>query len=110
MTIIRPSPQSISVSHRDPHLAAFYLQFISMIFPETSRVLIIIIIIIINSKVYLYADNASIFVKGKSVEAINSTLNSKLEKVSKWLQKLPHLKCQKNKINVVCHPTEARQI
>ena len=40
-----------------------------------------------NSKVYLYADDTAIFVKGKSVEAINRTLNSELEKVSKWLQK-----------------------
>ena len=40
-----------------------------------------------NSKVYLYADDTAIFVKGKSVDAINSTLNTELEKVSKWLQK-----------------------
>ena len=40
-----------------------------------------------NSKVYLYADDTAIFVKGKSVEAINRTLNSELEKVCKWLQK-----------------------
>ena len=42
-----------------------------------------------NSKVYLYADDTAIFVKGKSVEAINRTLNSELEKVSKWLKKKP---------------------
>ena len=53
-----------------------------------------------NSKVYLYADDTAIFVRGKSVEAINRTLNSELVKVSKWLQKnLPHLKCQKKKKN-----------
>ena len=40
-----------------------------------------------NSKVYLYVDDTATFVKGKSVEAINRTINSELEKVSKWLQK-----------------------
>ena len=40
-----------------------------------------------NSKVYLYADDTATFFKSKSVEAINRTLNSELEKVSKWLQK-----------------------
>ena len=60
-------------------LGPFYLQFISMIFPKNLESA--------NSKVYLYADDTAIFVKGKSVEAINRTLNSELEKVSKWLQK-----------------------
>ena len=45
-----------------------------------------IILRVLIPKVYLYADDTAIFVKGKSVEEINSTLNSELDHVSKWLQ------------------------
>ena len=79
MTIIRPSPQSILASHRDLYLApllfTIYINDLSKNLESA------------NSKVYLYADDTAIFVKGKSVEAINKTLNSELEKVPKWLQK-----------------------
>ena len=40
-----------------------------------------------ESKVYLYADDTAIFVRGKTVEGINRVLNSELNHVSKWLQK-----------------------
>ena len=40
-----------------------------------------------ESKVYLYADDTAIFVRGKTVEGINRVLNSELNHVSRWLQK-----------------------
>ena len=39
-----------------------------------------------SSRVYLYADDTAIFVKGKSIDVINTTLNTELAHVSQWLQ------------------------
>ena len=39
-----------------------------------------------SSRVFLYADDTAIFVKGKSIDVINTTLNTELAHVSQWLQ------------------------
>ena len=39
-----------------------------------------------SSRVYLYAYDTAIFVKGKSIDVINTTLNTELAHVSQWLQ------------------------
>lgn len=40
----------------------------------------------INTRVYLYADDTAIFVGGKSITDINSTLNTELGSIAKWLE------------------------
>ena len=39
-----------------------------------------------SSSVYLYADDTATFVKGKSIDVINTTMNTDLAHVSQWLQ------------------------